>query len=198
MTHLQFWFDVGCPWTWLTSEWVRQIAPVRGIDVRWRVYSLTMRSLGDAEPEPGKSFTLGAARVLEAVWAHHGDAAVGALYEHIGRAVHVDKQERGPLLVAAALRDVGLDAAYADAADDARWDGAVRASMKEADTLAGADVAVPVLAIGEDPVRALSGPVLSENLPLDRALAVWDAVAALAAEPTFFELKRSRSVDPAI
>jgi 2-hydroxychromene-2-carboxylate isomerase len=194
MQHLEFWFDVGCPWTWLTAEWVRQVAPERGLEIRWRVYSLTLRSLGtQRRPEPGKSFTLGAARVLEAVWADHGDSAVGPLYEHLGHAVHIDKAERTAQLLEASLRAGDLDSAYAAAAADERWDSEVRGSMADADQLAGPEVAVPILALGERPVRGFGGPVLSRRLDLDAALAVWDAYVTLASEPAFFELKRIRS-----
>lgn len=196
MTRLDFWFDPGCPWTWVTSQWVRRVAPLRSIEVRWRVYSLTLRSLGESRPEPGKSFTLGAARILEAVRADHGEAAIGPLYQSLGQAIHVERSERGRAMLEAALRDNDLHPAYADAADEERWDTAVRQSMAEADALAGADVAVPVLALGESPDRALSGPVLRAQLPDERALAVWDAFVALTGEPAFFELKRSRIGDP--
>lgn len=196
MTHVEFWFDVGCEWTWLTAHWVRQVAPRRDLDIRWRVYSLTMRRLGDTRPEPGKSFTLGAARMLEAVWADHGDAAIGPLYQRLGDAIHVDHADRDRSLLERVLADADLDPAYADAAADERWDAEVRWSMAEADRLAGADVAVPILGIGTPPARAFGGPVLSRRLTDDAALRVWDAVAALAAEPAFFELKRSRTEDP--
>lgn len=193
MPHLEFWFDVGCQWTWLTAEWVRQVAPVRDVDVRWRVYSLTMRKLGDEAPQLGKSFTLGAARMLEAVWADHGDDAIGPLYEHLGRAIHVDHAVRTPALLAAALRDCELNPVYAAAAEDDRWDAEVRSSMNDADALAGADVAVPILALGDEPNRAFGGPVFSRRLDDDAAIAFWDAYVNVVSAPSFFELKRSRS-----
>jgi 2-hydroxychromene-2-carboxylate isomerase len=198
MTHVEVWFDVGCEWTWLTAEWVRQVASHRELDVRWRVYSLTLRKLGDTAAEPGRSFTLGAARVLEAVWADHGDAAIGPLYAHMGRAVHDEAAPRDRTLLERALAATALDPRYADAAADPRWDAEVRGSMADGDRLAGADVAVPILAIGDRPGWAYGGPVLSRRLGDDAALRVWDAYAALAAEPAFFELKRTRTASPQV
>ncbi|HZG96557.1 MAG TPA: hypothetical protein VEZ46_17810 [Mycobacteriales bacterium] len=196
MTRLQVWFDVGCEWTWLTAEWLRQVAPHRDLDLRWRVYSLTLRKLGDTPAEPGRSITLGAARLLEAVWADHGDAPIGPLYEQLGRAVHDDGAQRDRTLLERALAATDLDQRYADAAADPRWDAEVRGSMADGDRLAGADVAVPILALGDDPQWAYGGPVLSQRLADDAALRVWDAYAALAAEPAFFELKRTRTAQP--
>jgi hypothetical protein len=198
VTHLEFWFDVGCRWTWLTAEWVRQLSHLRELDVRWRVYSLTLRALGDARPEPGKSFTLGAARMLEAVWADHGDAPIGPLYEELGRGIHVEQGHRDRAALRLALQSCRLDPAYADAADDERWDAEVRWSMAEADRLAGAEVAVPILAIGTAPEWAFGGPVLSRRLTDEAALRLWDGFTALASEPAFFELKRARSESPQI
>lgn len=196
MTHVEFWFDVGCGWTWLTAEWVRQVAALRAVEVRWRVYSLTLRAIGDDRPEPGRSFTLGAARMLEAVWADHGDAPIGPLYQQVGRAIHVEGSDRGRPLLERGLAACGLDAAYADAAEDERWDTEVRWSMAEADRLAGADVAVPIIAVGASPERAYGGPVLSRRLTDDAALRVWEAFVVLSAQPAFFELKRARSESP--
>jgi hypothetical protein len=196
MTPVELWFDVGCQWTWLTAEWVRQVAPHRDLDVRWRVYSLTLRKLGDRPAEPDSSFTLGAARMLEAVWSDHGDQVIGPLYERVGRSVHEEHAERGRDLLAYALQTCDLDPAYADAAADPRWDAEVRGSMADGDRLAGADVAVPILAVGDNPQWAYGGPVVSQRLDDAAALRVWDAFAALAAEPAFFELKRTRTAQP--
>jgi hypothetical protein len=136
--------------------------------------------------------------MLEAAWADHGDAPIGPLYQELGRGLHVEHREREPALLRAALQSCRLDPAYADAAGDERWDAEVRWSMAEADRLAGADVAVPILAVGDDPDRGFGGPVLSHRLTDDAALRVWDGFLALAAEPAFFELKRVRSDPPQI
>ena len=69
-----------------------------------------------------------ALRVVEAVWADHGDAPVGRLYTELGTRFVV----QGDLtldVVAAALEAAGLGARYVSAADDERWDTEVRWSM---------------------------------------------------------------------
>ena len=39
ITSIEFYFDPGCPWTWLTSRWLVDAADQRGIDVQWRSLS---------------------------------------------------------------------------------------------------------------------------------------------------------------
>jgi len=43
-THVRvdFWFHPGCPWTWVTSRWLLEVAPQRDLDVHWRSFSLTL------------------------------------------------------------------------------------------------------------------------------------------------------------
>jgi hypothetical protein len=35
--------DPACPWTWVTSQWPREVAPHRNLDLRWRSLSLWLR-----------------------------------------------------------------------------------------------------------------------------------------------------------
>ncbi len=138
--------------------------------------------------------SLGALRVVEAVWARHGDGPIGGLYTELGQRFH-GQNDKSLSAVSAALQACGLDRALFAAAEDDGWDHAIRSSMAEALELAGPDVGVPVLAFrhDEDRVYAISGPVMAPTATGDEALDLWDHVVGLARIPTFFELKRSRS-----
>jgi hypothetical protein len=35
--------DPACPWTWVTSQWLREVAPHRNLDLRWHSLSLSLR-----------------------------------------------------------------------------------------------------------------------------------------------------------
>src|SRR4051812_15406760 len=37
---LEFFFDPGCPFAWVTSVWVRRVAELRDVKVGWRFISL--------------------------------------------------------------------------------------------------------------------------------------------------------------
>ncbi|HUR23666.1 MAG TPA: DsbA family protein [Acidimicrobiales bacterium] len=185
MTTVDLFFDPGCPWTWRTSRWVLEVAPQRDVAVRWRAFSLDLKN--DTTP----TTALGALRIVEAVWADHGDEPIGRLYTEVGNRFHVDGDTSLDAL-AGALEAAGLGAAYLDAAHDDRWDGEIRWSMDEAIRVVGDDVGVPILVF--DGEVGLCGPVM-EPAPIGpAALALWDQVAGLARTPGFYELKRTRTV----
>ena len=46
MADLEFYFDPVCPFAWMTSKWVRQVAALRALDVEWRFISLRLVNAG--------------------------------------------------------------------------------------------------------------------------------------------------------
>jgi len=183
----------------MTSRWVVDVAPRKDVAVRWRAFSLAIKNRGVDIPEKYRALmgvTLGALRVVEAVWAAEGDEPIGRLYTELGHRFHVD-DDKTMSAVGEALSACGLDPALIAAAEEARWDAKIEASMAEAIELVGSDVGVPVLAFHEDDqVHAISGPVMSPTITGDEGLALWDHVIGLSRTGGFFELKRSRTVSP--
>lgn len=201
---LDFWFDPGCPWTWITSRWAVDVAEQRGMDIRWRLFSLGIKNglLGDEAPEGvpepivrGVRFSHRALRVLEAV-RQQDEAGVGPLYAELGRRIHHDEQVDFDL--AEALTATGLDPSLAAAADDESYDAAVESSMQEGLALVGDDVGVPILGFEADDGGAVGffGPIVSPAPTGKDALRLYDAVEAAATLPGFYELKRTRDVGP--
>ena len=183
---MDFFFDPGCPWTWRTSRWVTEVASRRpGLAVRWRAYSLDMKN--GSPPTTAQ----GALRIVEAVWADHGDEPIGRLYTEVGARFH-GHEDSSLDAVAGALKAAGLDAGYLAAAHDERWDAEIRWSMDEAIRVVGDDVGVPILVF--DGEVGLCGPVMEPAPAGEAALQLWDAVAGLARMPGFYELERARSV----
>ena len=184
-----FYFDPLCPFAWMTSKWVRQVAAQRDYTVDWRFISLRMINSGvdygsrfPAGYEAGHTAGLRLLRVAARTRAEQGRQAVGALYEAIGTRVFdsaaapaLGPQERGSReFVEPLLEQAGLPGWLADALDDASWDGELRAETDEALALTGKGVGTPIIHFRPPRGTAFFGPVIS-RLPTDQAaIRLWD------------------------
>jgi 2-hydroxychromene-2-carboxylate isomerase len=196
--QLEFWIDPICPWCWVTSRWVTDIAPHRDVEVNWRPISLLLKNgIGPESPwyEPAAA-THGLLRVMESVRAAEGHAPLGGLYTVFGEHIH----HRGERTVdaAALLAEAGLDTAHAAAATDESWDAVIRASMDDGLSLTGNDVGTPILGFVTPAGKRVGffGPVITRRPPLDDALRLWDGLTMMAGVDGFWELKRTRTEDP--
>lgn len=196
--QLEFWLDPACPWCWLTSRWVNEVALERDVDVVWRSISLKVKN----DVQPGASFhdtvvyTQGLLRVLEAVRASEGNGPLGGLYTVYGE--HIHHQQDCTVTASDLLAEAGIDTTYAAAFDDASWDAAIRSSMDDGLALTGNDVGTPILAFADDTGKRVGffGPVISRRLPKDQALKLWDSLLLAATVDGFWEMKRTRTESP--
>lgn len=193
-TDVRFYFDPVCPWTWVTSRWLVEAAEQRDLTVTWLPYSLLIKNGDDVPEEYRSQVEVGhrALRVIVALGAAEGNAAVHAFYTELGHRLHGDD---GDPALDATLTAAGLDASYASAADDERHDAAIEASMDDAHGLAGTGSGSPIIALAGTG-RGFFGPVLTAVPSGDTAGVLWDHVAALSAIPEMHELKRDRAVEP--
>ncbi len=202
---LAFHFDPVCPFAWMTSRWVRQVAAQRDYAVDWRFISLRLLNRHvdyDAhfppEYEAGHTAGLRLLRVAARVREEHGREAVGPLYEALGTAsfdAEPSTQPRGHVgttaFLAPVLAGLGLPAALAEALEDTSYDELLQAETDAALALTGKDVGTPILQFGPPDGKAFFGPVIS-RLPSDEdAVRLWDHVVGLAGFDGFAELKRS-------
>ena len=200
---MRFYFDPLCPWCWVTSFWLDEVAEHRDVSIDWKPISLKVRNEGrELDPEyaervqPAMDRSFGLLRVVEAVRAGGDADRVRDVYVEFGRAFHHGEEGEGMTFdVAEALAAAGVDRSYADAYDDGGWDHAVRASTAEAEDAAGDDVGTPIISWEVDGEwRGYFGPVIPSLPTTEDSLRLWDGFTMLVETPGFFELKRQRDV----
>ena len=45
MTGVEVFVDPSCPWAWITTRWIKEVAPQRDLEATWRSYCLEIREL---------------------------------------------------------------------------------------------------------------------------------------------------------
>lgn len=193
---VDFWFDPSCPWAWMASRWVDEVARARDLDVSWHVMSLAVLNEDREADDAHRAFfprALRYTRLVAAVRELHGQSAVKPLYDALGARIHLGKRKDVDAVIAESLAETGLPAELARFADSDEYDPQMRASHFEGIGRVGQDVGTPVIAVGDS---AFFGPVVSPAPKGERAVALWDAVVAMAGYDGFFELKRSRTRGP--
>ena len=195
--QVDFWFDPLCPWAWITSRWMLEVAKVREVAPRWHVMSLAVLNEGrDDLPEGYKermSQAWGPVRVCVAAEQKFGSDAVLPLYTAIGTRFHNQKAEQNRATIEAALAEAGLPADLADAMDSTEYDEAVRASHTDGIERVGLEVGTPIISVGD---ASIFGPVITPIPRGEAAGRLWDGVLLCLQTPGFFELKRSRINPP--
>ncbi len=195
--QVDFWFDPLCPWAWITSRWMLEVAQVRPVAPRWHVMSLAVLNEGrDDLPEGYKerlSQAMGPVRVVVAAEQKFGSDAVLPLYTAIGTRFHNQKAEQNRATIEASLAEAGLPADLADAMDSTEYDEAVRASHTDGIERVGLEVGTPIIAVGD---ASIFGPVITPIPRGEAAGRLWDGVQLCLQTPGFFELKRSRTNPP--
>lgn len=190
-----FWFDPACPFAWITSRWILEVASVRDISVTWHIMSLAYLNQDKDIPDDYREFLKTAwqpVRVLMAAEQKYGKDVLLPLYTAMGTRIHVEKQDKDRAMIEAALADAGLDAGLADAMDDPSYDEAIAASHHRGMDQVGNEVGTPTIAFDG---RAFFGPVISKSPKGEDAGRMWDAFVTLSKYEHFYELKRSRTED---
>jgi len=204
---VDFFFDPVCPFAWMTSRWMVQVAGLRELDVQWRFISLRLineaRDYDTDFPEgyrQAHTAGLRMLRVAAAVRESLGNEAVGKLYSAFGQSIWDQPPTAGSMMridagesdhLIAVLSGADFPVELAAAADDDRHDELIAAETELALTRAGRDVGTPIITFDAPGGSSFFGPVISRLPSDDDAVRLWDAVETLAAFDSFAELKRS-------
>ena len=203
-----FYFDVSCPFCWVTSRWIKEVEKVRDIEVEWKPMSLSVLNEGRDELPEDYKFMMQCnwtpARLFNAVFSQDGQEAVDKLYTALGtkvhnenrinRHAHVDDPEHAfDELIKEALAEVGLPEERLAQALTTEFDELMRENHAEAMKEVGNDVGTPVVKLND---VAFFGPVLTRIPRGEEAGKIFDGAVAVASYPYFFEIKRSRTESP--
>lgn len=194
---VRFWFDPACPFAWVTSRWMREVAQVRDVYVDFNVISLgVLNEAKDDQNAPKTKALWQGARVALAVRERHGAEKVAEFYTAAGTRIH--NQGYGTERYAEALSEALEEINVSDAAellDESKtdtYDQGLRDSTKAALALVGDDVGTPIIAIGD---AAFFGPVMTRIPRGEQAGKIWDGFSTLVEFPYFYELKRDRNTE---
>ena len=207
---IEFFWDPICPFAWITSRWVTDVAQQRGYSVDWRLICLSILNEDtdyDDFPEGYQELHHKGRRMLrvaQVVREEYGPAAAGALYTAYGATIwNPDGDIRSTMgevgsdeHLAAALERAGASLDLVARAEDESLDDALSESTLEALSRTGRDVGTPIVTFHHDQgSTSFFGPVVSQVPAPDDSVRLWDAVVTLAEWPSFAELKRSRRDD---
>lgn len=187
------WLDPVCPFTWNTARWLRAAAEKTGLAVDWRLMNLAVlnegREMSPAHQDRMRdSQKLG--RLMAAIARDHGSAGFTAAYFAFGERYFDRSQPLTDSLIADVLSAAGLRDVAPAAVSDASLDEIVRSAHQEGQDALGETGGSPILRIGE---HTFFGPVLTGLPDADATVALFDALAALAAIPQFTQLQRPRT-----
>src|SRR5947208_67019 len=95
MVAVEMYVDPSCPWAWITSRWLLEVAPHRDLTVTWPSHCLEIRDdygALPAVPADRRDQVIAAhalshrmLRIFEAVRASVGEEAVDGLYTEWGQ-----------------------------------------------------------------------------------------------------------------
>ncbi|SCK25581.1 hypothetical protein H181DRAFT_01982 [Streptomyces sp. WMMB 714] len=206
-----FHFDPSCPFTWLTSRWLLEVAKVRPLRVSWHLMSLSLLNEGrddDPEDDP-EGYLRIPVRVCAAVRHEHGQEALARFYTALWTK---DASDAGNWLngLQVSLDRAGLPRSLAEAGTTDAYDEAVRASHARAVALVGNGLGTPVIAVepaagnagpegGEETAdrrTAFFGPVVSRVPTGEAAGRLWDGLLLVTSTPGFHEVQTSRPSAP--
>ncbi|MCZ6874197.1 MAG: DsbA family protein [bacterium] len=197
---VEFYWDAVCPWCWITSRWMEEVAQQKSIHVNWKFFSLKKINEGRDMPERFRishAIGLRALRVAAAVREAHGNEAVRKLYTAMGTRRHHDQEDIG---TTEALQDIlqscDLPQDLAAAADNESWDQVIEADMTQAKAKAGDGVGVPLVVLDNGAGPGFFGPVFSPAPTGEAAVQMWDAMVTAGRMPGFYEFKRTRETGP--
>ena len=183
---------------------MQEVTEIRDVQVEWKVMSLAILNEGKevpAEYAEAMAAAWGPVRVCIAVQEEYSGQrpeVLSELYTAMGTRLHLQSRTDYTKVIEESVAEVGLPDSVAAAAQDASFDHALRASHDEGALLVGPDAGTPIIAIAdrEGAEVGLFGPVVTPAPLGEDAGRLWDGFVLMVQTPGFYEIKRTRDVEP--
>lgn len=202
-SRIDMWFDPMDPWSWIVSRWLLEVRSVRGIDIGFHVMSVSLLNAGREVPGQYRDDPDAYRERMRRAWApvrvataaivREGQDVLADLYTAMGRRIHEEGNDDYESVIQESLKETGLPADLADAAHTDAHDDALRASHQAGLAPVGSDVGSPIVHLAG---AAFFDAVISRIPRGEQAGSLFDALAAMARFPHFWELKRTRLEEP--
>ncbi len=201
VNKISLYFDPVCPWTYISSKWLRQVSKELQIPLEFRPFSLALKNKGvEVPPEHKAPLELGLS--LLRVVAELGKTPSGVnqdlisnLYKEFGRQFHENKMH--DLNFPALLAKFEIDPELYQNLNNDELDKLIELEMETALSLTGDDVGVPILCIETDTdVKGFFGPILCRMPTGSEVLDLWEHIIGLSSLGCFFEIKRKKVGTP--
>ena len=190
--HVDFHFDIMCPYAYQTSLWMREVRDIAGIEVSWRFFSLEEINRAEGKKHPWeREWSYGWSMMRIGALLRRTDMdLLDQWYQVAGHALHVEgRKPHRPEVAEELLGGLGLDPALVRAAiDDPSTGDEVHA---EHDTVvAKGAFGVPTLVFPDG--QAIFGPVLIDPPRGDAAVRLWHNLTGWLEFPHLYEVKRPK------
>ncbi len=191
--HIDFHFDLMCPWAYQTSKWIREVRQHNGLDIRWKFFSLEEVNRGEGKKHPWErpwSFGWSMMR-LGVVLRRRSMTELDRYYEVAGRALHEEgKKPHLPEGAKEVMAAMGYDPHIVD---EALADDTTHAEV-HADhnaVVASGGFGVPTLMFPNG--SAIFGPVITPAPTGKAAMRLWDLTLGWTEFPHLYEMRRPKT-----
>jgi 2-hydroxychromene-2-carboxylate isomerase len=188
--HLDFYFDVLCPFAWRTSLWMREVAHELDISVTWKQFSLAIGNQADPEGDfMRRDLALG--RTFVAADRLGGNEGVDRLYLALGDVIHGQRLDP---LDETIMRDALISAGHIPelmeaALNDPTTEDEYRDSHRDGESVG--TFGVPTL-VFDGVTPGHFGPVVDPVPTGADAVELWRVVSWVARQPYLWEMKKDR------
>ena len=191
--HIDFYFDLMCPWAYQTSKWIREVRQHNGLDIGWKFFSLEEVNRGEGKKHPWErpwSFGWSMMR-LGVVLRRRSMTELDRYYEVAGRALHEEgKKPHLPEGAKEVMAAMGYDPHIVDEAiADDTTHAEVHADHNA--VVASGGFGVPTLKFPNG--SAILGPVITPAPTGKAAMRLWDLTLGWTEFPHLYEMRRPKT-----